>query len=78
MLQTRYYRIYHVLYCVIYLTSVCITGRMFATFGALQSLSTLIGNVIYNNIYPLTLSFWPGFSFMLGGLLGIVPFSLIA
>lgn len=51
-------------------------GRMFAAFGALQSVSSMVGSLVYNSIYPQTLSWWPGFCFDFAAVLLLIPILL--
>ena len=37
----------------------------------------IIGTLVYNTIYPLTLSFWPGFCFATGFFLSFIPLSMM-
>ena len=53
------------------------SGKMFAAVGSVQSMAGIIGTVVYNSIYPLTLSFWPGFCFATGFFLSIFPLSMM-
>lgn len=52
-------------------------GQMFAAVGSIQSLSMILGTVIFNTLYPATLTFWPGFSFLVGVIFSIIPLSLM-
>ena len=54
-----------------------VVGKMFATVGALQSLSGMVGTAIFNTVYPHTFNFWPGFCFTLGTIIGVIPLALI-
>ena len=58
------------------LSSFCISGAIYAFLGSLGSLSGLTGSVLYNTIYPLTLAYWPGFCFILGVIISIIPITL--
>ncbi len=53
-----------------------VAGAMFAFLGSLGSLSGITGTTLYNNIYPLTLKFWPGLCFLLGVIISIIPMGL--
>ncbi|XP_046567061.1 solute carrier family 46 member 3-like, partial [Haliotis rubra] len=47
-------------------------GRMFGLAAAVDSLGGLMASVIFNALYPATLDFFPGFSFLLAaGLCGV-------
>ncbi|XP_072031978.1 lysosomal proton-coupled steroid conjugate and bile acid symporter SLC46A3-like isoform X2 [Amphiura filiformis] len=39
-------------------------GAMFACTTFFDAMVSLLGSVLFNNLYPATLSFWPGFSFL--------------
>merc|ERR1712038_210242 len=52
-------------------------GQLFAAVGSIQSLSGMIGSLIFNTIYPHTLSFWPGFCFSLGVMISIIPLCIV-
>ena len=51
-------------------------GRMFAAVGFLQSISGIVGTLLYNNLYPLTLDVWPGLCFLLGAVITIIPIGM--
>lgn len=44
--------------------------------GAVQNMSGLLGGVMYNAIYPLTLKVWHGTVFAIGAGVAIIPFIL--
>ena len=50
---------------------------MFAAVGSIQSMAGIIGTVVYNSLYPVTLSFWPGFCFATGFFLSFIPLSMM-
>ncbi|CAH1792649.1 unnamed protein product [Owenia fusiformis] len=52
-------------------------GKMFAIVGIGESLCTLLGSTIFNNLYPATLKFYPGFSFFAAAGMMLIPIILI-
>ena len=53
------------------------SGMIFALVGSIQAISDFAATATYNTIYPATLNFWPGFSFVLGAVIQIVPMAQI-
>ncbi|XP_074651711.1 lysosomal proton-coupled steroid conjugate and bile acid symporter SLC46A3-like isoform X2 [Tubulanus polymorphus] len=53
------------------------TGKMFAFVASGESLITLLASVIFNNLYPATISFYPGFCFILAAAMMIIPIIII-
>ncbi|XP_013413774.1 proton-coupled folate transporter [Lingula anatina] len=51
-------------------------GKAFAFVGSAQSLSVLLSSVIFNNLYPETLHFFPGLSYLLCAVLLLVAIVL--
>ncbi|XP_046577628.1 solute carrier family 46 member 3-like [Haliotis rubra] len=48
------------------------TGRAFGLVAALNSISVLVASLLFNELYPATLDFFPGLSFMLAAGLSVV------
>ncbi|XP_013421373.1 solute carrier family 46 member 3 [Lingula anatina] len=51
-------------------------GKVFAFVGVAQSLSMLIASLIFNNLYPATLHFFPGLTFLVCAFLLMVAVGL--
>uniref|UniRef100_A0A5S6QBV2 Major facilitator superfamily (MFS) profile domain-containing protein n=1 Tax=Trichuris muris TaxID=70415 RepID=A0A5S6QBV2_TRIMR len=52
-------------------------GKIFAILAMLESLIGLLASLSFNSLFPLTLSFYSGFSYVLIGALFSVPFTFI-
>ena len=52
------------------------SGKIYAVMGSVQSLAELASNAVFNSLYPVTLDFWAGFTFFLGGVLFIPAFGV--
>ncbi|XP_046577634.1 proton-coupled folate transporter-like [Haliotis rubra] len=47
-------------------------GRLFGLIAAMDSIAVLVASLIFNQLYPVTLDFFPGFSFMVAAGLSVV------
>eukprot|EP00058_Branchiostoma_floridae_P008119 XP_002593607.1 hypothetical protein BRAFLDRAFT_128754 [Branchiostoma floridae] len=52
-------------------------GALFSVVASVEVLSQLLASVLFNNLYPATLSFFPGFCFVLMGGVMIIPMSIL-
>ncbi|XP_060752302.1 lysosomal proton-coupled steroid conjugate and bile acid symporter SLC46A3 [Tachysurus vachellii] len=52
-------------------------GALFACVTAMDNLTTTVANATFNVIYGATLSWFPGFSFLLAGAFCLIPISLL-
>lgn len=56
---------------------ISLSGKIFAILGSMQSINGIIGSTIYLRLYPATVKFWPGLCFVIGGVVSVIPLSLI-
>ncbi|CAH1254042.1 SLC46A1 [Branchiostoma lanceolatum] len=52
-------------------------GALFSVVSSVEVLSQLLASVLFNNLYPATLSFFPGFCFILMGASLIIPMVIL-
>ncbi|KPP76323.1 solute carrier family 46 member 3-like [Scleropages formosus] len=52
-------------------------GALFACVACLESLSTNVAVAVFSSIYAATVAWFPGFCFLLGGLLCLFPISML-
>ncbi|KAK6183630.1 hypothetical protein SNE40_011067 [Patella caerulea] len=52
-------------------------GRLFGLIASLESIATIIATVIFNYVYPASLSFYPGFCFLLLAAIVIIGLFII-
>ncbi|VDK47780.1 unnamed protein product [Cylicostephanus goldi] len=52
-------------------------GKMFSLIALLEGVMGLLATAIYNNLYPKTLSFFPGFFHLLSAALLIIPLIIL-
>lgn len=52
-------------------------GKMFSLIALLEGATGLLATAIYNNLYPKTLSFFPGFFYLFSAVLLIVPLTIL-
>lgn len=51
-------------------------GKMFSLVALLEGATSLLATTIYNNLYPITLNFFPGFLYILSAAL-LLPSMII-
>lgn len=52
-------------------------GALFASIACVESLCSMVGFSIFNSLYPATLHFMEGFSFLFGAIILLLPFAII-
>lgn len=52
-------------------------GKIFAAVGFLEGICDLSASTVFNNLYPATLSFYPGFSYLLMSVVIVVPLGIM-
>ncbi|EYB98751.1 hypothetical protein Y032_0128g1426 [Ancylostoma ceylanicum] len=52
-------------------------GKMFSLIALLEGATGLLATAIYNNLYPKTLSFFPGFFYLLSAALLVLPLIIL-
>ncbi len=52
-------------------------GKTFAAVGSMESVNGIIVHLMYNSLYPFTLSIWPGLLLALGAAFHSIPMGLI-
>ncbi|VDM85033.1 unnamed protein product [Strongylus vulgaris] len=52
-------------------------GKMFSLIALLEGITGLLASAIYNNLYPKTLSFFPGFFYLLSAALLVIPLIIL-
>lgn len=53
-------------------------GKVFAFMSSGQSLLTFVDSLLFNNLYPVTLDFYPGLCFALASLLSLIALAALA
>ncbi|EFP07276.1 hypothetical protein GCK72_013533 [Caenorhabditis remanei] len=53
-------------------------GKIFSVIALLEGITTLVATSIYNNLYPKTLSFFPGLLYLISAALLLVPLTIVS
>uniref|UniRef100_A0A1I7UZL9 Solute carrier family 46 member 3 n=1 Tax=Caenorhabditis tropicalis TaxID=1561998 RepID=A0A1I7UZL9_9PELO len=53
-------------------------GKIFSVISLLEGITTLIATSIYNNLYPKTLSFFPGLLYLISAALLLIPLFIVS
>ncbi|EGT50497.1 hypothetical protein CAEBREN_23965, partial [Caenorhabditis brenneri] len=53
-------------------------GKIFSVISLLEGITTLVATSIYNNLYPKTLTFFPGLLYLISAALLLVPLSIVS
>ena len=54
-----------------------LTGRLFSLMAASESLVAVLAALLFNTIYPETLHFFPGFSFIMAAAISFMAFFIV-